>query len=54
MMGPSSNVLKDFRDIHLPPDVSSWPPAPGWIILGCLLILVLGYFSFKLIKQCQP
>ncbi|MGK0398145.1 MAG: hypothetical protein ACJA0I_000435 [Gammaproteobacteria bacterium] len=30
-----------LKDIHLPEGVLWWPPAPGWWVLGILLILFL-------------
>ncbi|WP_421999197.1 DUF4381 domain-containing protein [Reyranella sp.] len=34
--------LANLRDLALPPDVSLWPPAPGWWVLAAaLLALVL-------------
>ncbi|MBF0470943.1 MAG: DUF4381 domain-containing protein [Gammaproteobacteria bacterium] len=31
-----------LRDIHLPPEISWWPPAPGWWLIVSLLLLLLG------------
>lgn len=33
--------LAQLRDIHLPDPVSPWPPAPGWWILACLILIGL-------------
>lgn len=30
--------LSNLRDIVTPPDVSLWPPAPGWWIVGAALL----------------
>ncbi|MEE9451556.1 MAG: DUF4381 domain-containing protein [Gammaproteobacteria bacterium] len=32
--------LAALRDIHLPKAVSFWPPAPGWIIITTLIVLL--------------
>jgi hypothetical protein len=32
-----------LRDLHLPDAVAGWPPAPGWWIVGALVLIVLGY-----------
>jgi hypothetical protein len=30
--------LSNLRDIVVPPDVSLWPPAPGWWIVGAAVV----------------
>ena len=44
------NPLENLRDIHLPGEVSAWPPAPGWWILA-LVILILVAFIIRYIWQ---
>ena len=34
-------LLEELRGIHLPPEPSLWPPAPGWWILALLSAWVL-------------
>jgi Domain of unknown function (DUF4381) len=36
-------ALQQLKDIHLPPAISLWPSAPGWIILSVVTAALLGY-----------
>ena len=51
------NSLVNLKDIHLPPPVSFWPPAPGWWILAVLLISSLfigGVLFYRQHKKRKP
>ena len=37
----------ELRDIHLPPDVSWWPPAIGWWILLALIVIVASVLTAR-------
>ncbi len=36
------NELENLREIHMPPPIPVWPPAPGWWILAVLLLTILA------------
>ncbi len=45
-------ALAELRDIHTPPPVSWWPPAPGWWVLsGLLLLALLLWFGWRYRRQ---
>ena len=51
------NPLVNLKDIHLPPPISFWPPAPGWWILVFLLISSLffgGVWFYRRHKKRMP
>jgi hypothetical protein len=49
----SEDLLSQLADIHLPAQVSYWPPAPGWWVLAILLLIGLVYLAYKLRIQAQ-
>jgi Domain of unknown function (DUF4381) len=42
-----------LKDIHLPPAVGFWPPAPGWLLLGGLLVLIAVAVVYGLRRREQ-
>lgn len=49
-MNETVEALNNLRDIHMPPPVSAWPPAPGWwIALG--LVMVVAAMALVFIRQ---
>lgn len=52
----AEDPLSQLADIHLPADVSFWPPAPGWWVLAALLLCglcLLGLVQFRRWQQWQ-
>jgi len=44
-VNPPASVLAGLRDIHPPPPVPWWPPAPGWwALLGLAAVFAAGAF----------
>ena len=41
----SEELLEQLADIHLPIDISYWPPAPGWWFLGLLCLTAIIYLT---------
>jgi len=48
----SEELLAQLADIHLPAEVSYWPPAPGWWVLA-LLLLGSGFYLIHRIMQLR-
>jgi hypothetical protein len=55
----TEELLAQLADIHLPPAISYWPPAPGWWVLACVVIALLVFagnkvaLSIRQRKICQ-
>lgn len=49
----AAHALNQLRDIHLPPPVSNWPPAPGWVILISIVLIVLTHILFGIYEHWQ-
>jgi len=51
------NPLSNLKDIHLPPAISDWPPAPGWWIFAFIVfiaILLFGIWIWRRNKNKKP
>lgn len=44
----AADPLAALKDIHLPPAIGIWPPAPGWWIVGALLLVAVSFLIIKL------
>lgn len=49
----AEDPLSELADIHLPDAVSFWPPAPGWWLVGALLLAALAYGGLLLFRRWQ-
>lgn len=50
-MSQQGDPLAELRDIHLPPPVDAWPPAPGWWLLAIVIIGVLVALALLLFRR---
>jgi Domain of unknown function (DUF4381) len=52
-MNPDATSLDRLHDVIVPPPVPWWPPAPGWVVIGFLLALVLVYWLIRGVQHWQ-
>ncbi len=44
-------LLAELRDLHLPEPPSLWPPAPGWWLVGLILMLGGGFLIYRYLNR---
>ena len=47
------DLLSQLRDIHGAAPVPWWPPAPGWWVLGVLVLALLGWLFLRLLARLK-
>jgi hypothetical protein len=52
-MNPDPTSLDRLHDVIVPPPVPWWPPAPGWLVIGFLLVLVLVCWFIRGVRHWQ-
>lgn len=48
---PQPSPLDNLRDIHLPDSIDQFPSAIGWWILLVIVLFILSFIIFKIIKK---
>ena len=43
--------LSRLNDVVLPPEVSLWPSAPGWALVGAALLVALVVLALQLVRR---
>lgn len=52
-MNDSSASLDRLHDLALPPQVSWWPPAPGWYVVIALVLVLLTIAISRAVRRWQ-
>jgi hypothetical protein len=45
--------LQQLRDIHVPDPPGLWPPAPGWWLLGVIVVAAAAYAAWRLGREMR-
>lgn len=48
---PGSYILSELHDVTVPPSVSWYPQTVGWKILAGVVVIVLIYLAYRLLRQ---
>jgi hypothetical protein len=49
----AADPLASLKDIHLPPPIHHWPIAPGWLLLYCLCLIIIGFTLYYQLRKHQ-
>jgi hypothetical protein len=52
-MNDSAASLDRLHDLALPPQVSWWPPAPGWYVVIALALIATAWLALRLWQRWQ-
>jgi hypothetical protein len=52
-MNSDPTSLDRLRDVILPAPIPWWPPAPGWLLVGALLVLLFCWWLICAIRHWQ-
>ena len=52
-MNADPGSLENLHDLVIPVPVPWWPPAPGWVIVSAVLVMVLGWWLIRTIQHWQ-
>jgi hypothetical protein len=52
-MNPDPSSLERLHDVILPLPVPWWPPAPGWLVVGASVVVILGWWLIRAIRYWQ-
>jgi hypothetical protein len=52
-MNVDPGSLEHLHDLIMPVPVSWWPPAPGWLVVGAALVMILGWWLIRAIQYWQ-
>jgi hypothetical protein len=52
-MNADPGSLENLHDLVMPVPEPWWPPAPGWVIVSAVLVMVLGWWLIRAFQHWQ-